>query len=123
MSETKWIKLTENEWVDFSFPCKERHHFTRSVVVTCATPDDRHGHIQLIAVEDGVAFIPFCCYSQAGVKAVVEYSRLEQQGWKGILDIEAFKKLPPELTEEEKLIIASPSEMERLAKIWGFWFV
>ena len=123
MSSGKWVQLSESGSVAFAFPCERAYHYIRvlGINVGCAEPDERHGHLELTDEEGLYAFIPFRCYSQAGVQAIVEYFDFEQTEFKGIPALSAIKSLPVELTEQEKLIIASPDEMKKWARIWG-WF-
>jgi len=123
MSEKKWVELNEYGSAAFVMPCQKHYYYVRfpGINIGCAEPDERHGHLELADDEGMYAFIPFRCYSQAGVKVVVEYLKLEQEGFKGILTLPPISSLPAELTEQEKLIIASPDEMEKWARISG-WF-
>lgn len=119
MSEKKWTEISEEMSVAFSLPCREHYYHVRRIgTMSCDKPDERHGHIELMC-DDGYGLIYFCCYSQAGVKTVVK--AIGEEEFKGILDLEEVKKLPQELTEEEKLVIASPVEMEKFTKIYGWW--
>jgi len=129
MSEKKWKDVTEELQAHFSFPCKEHYYFMRRIglVCWCDKPNDKHGHIEL-GCEDGYGLVLFPIYSQAGAKAVIEFLKgseekkgLSEEERKGILGLVELKVLPEELTEEEKLIIASPDEMEKLARIKGWY--
>jgi hypothetical protein len=119
LSDTKWTKLNEEMSAHFSFPCEGCYYYVRHIRLNigCDNQNDRHGHVEL-SCEDGYTFIRFCCYSQAGVKAVVDAIGAEE--FKGVLDLEKVKALPQDLTEEEKIVIASPVEMLKQAKISGW---
>ncbi len=121
MSETKrWVDIGNGISAAFSLPCREHYYYVRVLRqnIGCPKPDEKHGHIEL-ECEDGWTFVPFCCRSQAGVRAVVR--ALGEDEYKGILDMDEVKSLPEELTEEERAVIDSPDEMERQAHF--HWWV
>ncbi len=123
MSESRWTEVSEYLSATFSLPCQQNYYHMRHVglVCWCDNPNDKHGHIEL-SCEDGYALVLFPCYSKAGAKVVVELLKtLSDEERKGILGLAEINTLPEELTEEEKTIIASPEEMEKLARIKGWY--
>ncbi len=123
MDEQKWTVINKDREIAFVFPCRGNFFYesTLKANIGCTKPNGGHGHIELRGFQKVYAFIPICCYSQAGVKAAVECLKLEKSGFIGILDLPEVKRLPAELTEEEKLVVASSVEMDKLAKLHGFW--
>ncbi|TSC84025.1 MAG: hypothetical protein G01um101413_828 [Parcubacteria group bacterium Gr01-1014_13] len=119
---SEWKDVTEDLQACFSFPCKEHYYFMRRIglVCWCDKPNEKHGHIELVC-EDGYGLVLFPIYSQAGAKVVIEFIKGSEEERKGILGLAELKVLPEELTEEEKLVIASPDEMEKLARIKGWY--
>jgi len=129
MSEKKWVIASDLMGVSFSLPCQGCYRYERGLRLNigCAKPDEKHGHIELSDEEGMYAFITFPCYSQAGVREALERikeSTLSGEERKAILDMEEVKKLPEELTEEEKTFIAYLAAIEDPKKrsiFWGWW--
>lgn len=118
MAKDKWTEVGGRRATAFTFPCVGNYFYHEILKrhIGCTKPDGRHGHIELMSFEGGLVFIPYCCYSQAMVKLVVESLLLEGKGFTGIPDLPQVKQLPVEFTVEENLVLASPDELEKLAK-------
>ncbi len=108
MLKRSWIPVTKTVALTF-YLCADSD---------CAKLDVRHGHVELLTLENGIVPTPFRCYSQSGVTLVVTGLKLAEGGWKGILDLPEVKGLPVELTEQDKPLLDSSTEMEKLAKRW-----
>lgn len=108
MLEKKWIPVTKTVAITFSL-CTNSH---------CAKLNVKHGCVELITLANGYVSTPFCCFSQSGVTLAVANLKLAEGGWKRILDLPEVKELPVELTEHDKPLLDSSSEMEKFSKRW-----
>ncbi len=103
---SNWVKVDEERDVAFDFPCD-----------SCTKQDPavnrNHGHVR-ISCEDGGAWIPFRCFSQAGVRFLVAMKdSISEEEKRVIINLPEVKNLPNDLSEEEGVTINNTEELKR----------